>query len=57
METETVANDQLKPQQLSSDDLKKVTDFFSILIKIDQKNKRKEVVKNARNTKDDNRFE
>ena len=51
METETVTNDQLKPPLFSTDDLKKVTDFFSILIKIDQKNKRKEVIKNERNTK------
>lgn len=51
METETVTNDQLKPLLFSTDDLKKVTDFFSILIKIDQKNKRKVVIKNERSTK------
>lgn len=51
METETVTNDQLKPQLFSTDDLKKVTDFFSILIKIDQKNKRKEANKHGKSTK------
>lgn len=51
METETVTEDQLKPQLLSSDDLKKVTDFFSILIKIDQMKKRKERIKKYENSK------
>jgi hypothetical protein len=51
METETVTNDQLKPQLFSADDLNKVTDFFSILIEIDQKNKRKEKIKKYENTK------